>query len=205
MALKRKRSSATVSSPASISSSATKSASPPPLFFQQNPPIELSHEPTWSFPTYDDHPQQHLNSRTRKRYRNNRPDEEAVYASTIEKLFAAQKQLTITSPVYSPPTTTTPPSESTESTELPPQRTTLHSFWRLQQAPLSSSSTMMDCAYDTNTSRETSCENDDSMDIDDGFVNEGTSCQSCHRRVHGRYTAIGNLRVCLTCASSAYR
>lgn len=222
MALKRKRSSATISSPASIASDATQSASPPPYFFQQSQPVELSHKPTWSLPTYEYQPQHHLNSRTRKRYRNNRPDEEAVYgvscwlgavitmssladvcriaASTIEKLYAAQKQLPLASPVCSSNTTTPPP----EPTELPTQRTTLHSFWRLPQAP-PSTSMMMDCAYDTDISRDTSCDDDDSMDIDESFVDRVAACQSCQRQIQGRYTAIGNLRVCITCASSAYR
>lgn len=222
MALKRKRSSAAISSPASLDSNATHASSPPSFFYQQSQPVELSHKPTWSFPTYDDQPLQHLNSRTRKRYRNNRPDEEAVYgvscwlgavmsmssladvcriaASTIEKLYAGEKQLTLASPVCSPTNTTPPPEEA----QLPAQRTTLHSFWRLPQAP-PATSMMMDCAYDTDTSRDTSCENEDSMDIDESIVEPDASCQSCQRRICGRYTAIGNLRVCLTCASSAYR
>lgn len=81
MALKRKRSSVTISSPASITSDATaQSVSPPPFSFpHHSQPYQSYHEPTWSFPKYDDDQNRHLNSRTQKRYRNNRPDEQSVY------------------------------------------------------------------------------------------------------------------------------
>ncbi|KAB8229066.1 hypothetical protein ETB97_001797 [Aspergillus alliaceus] len=39
----------------------------------------------------DDSPK-HLNSRTRKRYRNDRPDDQIVYENTLRRLFTAQQQ-----------------------------------------------------------------------------------------------------------------
>lgn len=196
MALKRKRSSAPLSSPASIASSATTNSASPPPFTHHNQAI---HTPTWSFPTYDDQPQQNLNSRTRKRYRNNRPSEQFVEgvscwlgavmemssladvcrcaASTIAKLFAAQKQLT-----SQPTTTTTPPPEPEQ---LPPQRTTLHSFWRIPQPPPMTLAGI--CGQETDKSRCENCEqlsrhdDDNAMDIDEIFGSKDMACQSCQR------------------------
>lgn len=220
MALKRKRSSPTISSPASVASDATtQSSSPPPFSYQQTRPIELSHKPTWSFPTYEDQPHQHLNSRTRKRYRNNRPDEQSVYgvscwlgavmnmssladvcrcaASTITKLYAAQKQLTNTASICSSPPTTPP----AEPEQLPPQRTTLHSFWRIPQPP-PQTSMAMECQQDVDMSHDAPREDDvsqidNAMDIDE-------TCHSCQRWIRNSRT-VGNLRVCRTCADSGYR
>lgn len=203
MALKRKRSSPTISSPASIASDAT-SASPPPFSFQHhNQPIELSHKPTWLSPTYDDQPQQHLNSRTRKRYRNNRPDEKSVYgvscwlgavidmssladvcrcaANTITMLYAAQKQLTVASTVPLEKTTTPPP----EPVQLPAQRTTLHSFWRIPQPPPATSMPTDPCAHDASSKCNPPHDlyQDDVMDIDGSVVNHDTMCQPWQERV----------------------
>lgn len=86
MGLKRKRSSPAFSSPLSDSSDATTSSSPLPFFYTQSKPVEpLYQKPTWSFPTYDEGMNsQYLNSRTRKRHRDNRPDEEIIHG----ELFA---------------------------------------------------------------------------------------------------------------------
>ena len=98
MALKRKRSSPTFgSSPFTTFTNTTTETSPLPFFYTQSKPIEaLYSKPTWSFPTYSDddsHTQysdpvetkpssRDLNSRTRKRHRDDRPDEESVYGAS---------------------------------------------------------------------------------------------------------------------------
>lgn len=87
MALKRKRSSPGFSSPASdtTSTSTDSNNGSLPFFYAQSKPTEpLYHKPTWSFPTYDDGAEQYrsvadMNSRTRKRHRDDRPGEEVVY------------------------------------------------------------------------------------------------------------------------------
>lgn len=87
MALKRKRSSPSVSSPFSDTSSTTTTLSSNdapaiPFFYHPAKPVELlpQQTPTWSWPTYEDSQSgKHLNSRTRKRHRDDRPDEEDVY------------------------------------------------------------------------------------------------------------------------------
>lgn len=79
MALKRKRSSPAFSSPCSDSSDRSTNAMP--FFYAHSKPVEALHyKPTWSWPTYDDQPSnQYLNSRTRKRHRDNRPDEDQIH------------------------------------------------------------------------------------------------------------------------------
>lgn len=89
MGLKRKRSSPTFSSPASDSSGATNattsSSSPLQFFYSQSKPVDpLYQKPTWSFPTYDEGlSSQHLNSRTRKRHRDDRPEDELIYGMLL--------------------------------------------------------------------------------------------------------------------------
>lgn len=88
MALKRKRSSPGFSSPASDTTSSTSTDSNNgslPFFYAQSKPVEpLYHKPTWAFPTYDDGEKHYrsmadMNSRTRKRHRDDRPEEGTVY------------------------------------------------------------------------------------------------------------------------------
>ncbi|SMY23270.1 unnamed protein product [Zymoseptoria tritici ST99CH_1A5] len=203
MALKRKRSSPAFSSPSSDNSEATTQSSPMGFFYQQSKPVQpLFHKPTWSFPTYDDQASIHLNSRTRKRHRDNRPDEESIYASTIHKLYDAQRQHPHASPIYSE--TNTMNSTST----VPAQRSTLHSFWRIPKAPAT-----VPMALEVNerlvTDMETFCEDcdkplrhTDAMDIDQHFLEEDTSCKLCQRMICDTCAMLGDVRVCLPCASN---
>lgn len=93
MALKRKRSTPSFasSSPLSYTSTTTQTASPLPWFYAQSKPVEaIYHKPTWSFPTYESEEStssHHLGSRTRKRHRDDRPDEKRVHGMfrAIEK------------------------------------------------------------------------------------------------------------------------
>jgi hypothetical protein len=225
MALKRKRSSQAFSSPSSDASEATTLSSPMPLFYQQSKPVEpLFHKPTWSFPTYDDHTSQHLNSRTRKRYRDNRPDEQSVYgasgwigaviqmsmladvcrcaANTINKLYEAQRQHLDASPIHSDMHTTN------ANTTEPTQRSTLHSFWRLPKAPTTISMSI-DSSLRSLDRSNALCEDcdkplrhDDAMDIDEYALEEETSCHACKRRICDSCAVLGDLRICLPCASS---
>ncbi|KAE8378913.1 hypothetical protein BDV26DRAFT_260531 [Aspergillus bertholletiae] len=83
----------------------------------------------------DDSPK-HLNSRTRKRYRNDRPDDKVVYENTLRWLFTAQQQQ---GPI---PHTDDNIDEDMESDPLPsetidPRQQTLHKFFQPSR-PLSS-------------------------------------------------------------------
>lgn len=91
MALKRKRSYPTINSPFSDAFSSGGFSSPTslPFFFAQTKPTEPYYEkPTWSFPTYESDDRSssrvsayQMNSRTQKRHRDDRPDEEAIFGT----------------------------------------------------------------------------------------------------------------------------
>lgn len=83
MAIKRKRSSATFSpmSDSSISSTFTYESSSPtriPSFYTQSKPTSTIHSSN-GWKNMDETISDNINSRTMKRHRDNRPDEEQVY------------------------------------------------------------------------------------------------------------------------------
>lgn len=238
MALKRKRSSPGFSSPASdtTSNSSTETISGClPFFYAQSKPIEpMYFKPTWSFPTYDDGAEHYrsaadMNSRTRKRHRDDRPEEEAVYctmmiyiamlcmsnvadighiaANTISRLFNAQRQHPHAEPVLSAETTTARPEQ--------PQRSTLHTFWRIPKrapAPTLDMPMALDQATTSTTDAGMRCEDcddplrsDDAMELDDDTMTQETACMSCKRSVCDRCAVLGNARICLGCASGHER
>ncbi|EGC48707.1 conserved hypothetical protein [Histoplasma capsulatum var. duboisii H88] len=83
MALKRKASFTTITSPRPHSSSIylnRDQTSPTPMPFLGTATITV------------DEPPRHLHSRTRKRFRNDRPDEQTIYDKTLQWLFSAQRQ-----------------------------------------------------------------------------------------------------------------
>ncbi|THY77687.1 hypothetical protein D6C93_10248 [Aureobasidium pullulans] len=135
MSTKRKRSGSLFVAP-TIDASSTPFLSSPvrlPEFFVQNKTLGPQSSPfSWkqqSSPnTSQDEGQQQLNSRTRKRYRDGRPEEAEIHASTVEKLFSAQKAHPHASPMLSQ--SDLQPQFQPQDT---PQRSTLHSFWHLPQ------------------------------------------------------------------------
>ncbi|OJD16984.1 hypothetical protein AJ78_02873 [Emergomyces pasteurianus Ep9510] len=83
MALKRKASFTTITSPSShnyYNLSSSPCASPIPISFLGTATITV------------DEPPRHLHSRTRKRFRNDRPDEQSIYDKTLQWLFSAQRK-----------------------------------------------------------------------------------------------------------------
>ncbi|PWY91190.1 hypothetical protein BO70DRAFT_376930 [Aspergillus heteromorphus CBS 117.55] len=79
----------------------------------------------------DDAPR-HLHSRTRKRFRNDRPDEEVVYENTLRWLYTAQQQ----QPTPAPPTDedASEPEPVPSSEIVDPRQQTLHKFFRPSQS-----------------------------------------------------------------------
>ncbi|THW24096.1 hypothetical protein D6D24_00203 [Aureobasidium pullulans] len=135
MSTKRKRSGSLFVAPTIDASPAPFFSSPVrlPEFFVQNKTLGPQSSPfSWkqqSSPnTSQDEGQQQLNSRTRKRYRDGRPEEAEIHASTVEKLFSAQKAHPHASPMLSQ--SDLQPQFQPQDT---PQRSTLHSFWHLPQ------------------------------------------------------------------------
>ncbi|KXT03566.1 hypothetical protein AC578_10007 [Pseudocercospora eumusae] len=199
MPLKRKRSSPAFSPAASDTSDATTPSSPLSFFYHQTKPVApLFDKPTRSCPTYDDQlTSQHLNSRTRKRHRDNRPDEQEVYASTIHRLREAQKQHPNAAPVPSQHTQVQPNAQ--------PQRSTLHSVWRIPQAPIHTAMIVHSQDQARAESRCEDCEgplrHSDAMDLDEVLLEEECRCKSCYRKVCDTCAVLRNARVCLECAS----
>ncbi|KAG5207293.1 hypothetical protein GTR04_6314 [Trichophyton interdigitale] len=132
--MKRKASLSTILSPRSSTSFYDRTVSPIPCSIGDAMVI-------------DDTPQ-HLHSRTRKRFRNDRPDEQAVYDNTLRWLFSAQRQAE-NHGLYPEPITSIDDSlqgleedpsfqEDSTTTSLPkpdPLQKTLHHFFRPASAP----------------------------------------------------------------------
>ena len=222
MALKRKRSSPSLSSLASDGSV----ASPDQLFsfyFQSKPIEPLFHKSSSPFPTYNEKPhREYLNSRTRKRHRDGRPDDQTVYgvscwlgavinmstladvcrcaASTINRLYDAQRQHPHASPVRSQ--TSMPQRQPNQ-----PQKNTLHAFWRICQPPIEASLTT-DSDHIPNTTPVSRCEDcdgalrhEEAMDIDEAVFEHETTCHICQRHVCDTCAIRGDVRICLSCSS----
>ncbi|OKL64600.1 hypothetical protein UA08_00111 [Talaromyces atroroseus] len=89
----------------------------------------------------------HLNSRTRKRFRDARPDEQTVYANTLRILYQAQKE-----PIVSnPPDESTPPPSKPEAPD--PRQQTLLKFFQPAPAPSSLAPVNMQCHSTNNNIR----------------------------------------------------
>ncbi|APA06975.1 hypothetical protein SS1G_04346 [Sclerotinia sclerotiorum 1980 UF-70] len=171
-----------------------------------------------------------FSSRTRKRHRDNRPNEETVHQHTLSLLYSAQQPSNIDTSCMSPPS----PSAISPRTIIPhppnnpAHQASLHSFWQLpsnrQISPDSDSSYASSTSVSPKTITHhlflpTNCEDcdeslanregGDEMDVDTimdinmhgtGETNHG--CTSCGKQVcHS--CAVSNLgmeRKCLSCA-----
>ncbi|PQE04244.1 orf21 protein [Rutstroemia sp. NJR-2017a BVV2] len=166
-----------------------------------------------------------LSSRTRKRHRDNRPNEEIVHQHTLSLLYSAQQHqynsfpTPTTSPTFAPVAPIPAPNQASHQSSL-------HSFWQLPSArhtsPGSDSSSPSTSANtpalisNNQFFRPTNCEDcdaslsqedGDGMDVDmmmdvDGAGEVNHACTSCGKAVcHS--CAVSNLgmqRKCLGCA-----
>ncbi|KAI9810042.1 MAG: hypothetical protein M1827_006740 [Pycnora praestabilis] len=215
MAHKRKRSSSlSFASPQSNSSNASTSAidercsssSPTPLpqpFFTQAADAFLNK-------TWDDR-SRHLSSRTRKRFRDNRPSEEIVYENTLQKLFFARPSA---SPIPSHPHSPQSLAAPSLSQKPPPPQSSLHAFWSLprpQPPPTTTvhtpriSSPMQVSDHhceDCDTPLLPLDDGIDAMDVD-GLSGDAQMCGSCGKRVCDTCAVLGDERTCLECATTS--
>ncbi|EMC94555.1 hypothetical protein BAUCODRAFT_44270, partial [Baudoinia panamericana UAMH 10762] len=145
-------------------------------------------------------------SRTRKRHRDDRPEEGDVYASTLKRLFDAQKRHPDASPMPSSQSLPTP-----SAGHGTPQRSTLHSFWKLPSEPSRRDLDAMD--VDDGAQRlvleSLRCEDCDRRLMDDeggliveSMIEQETACVCCRRRVCDTCSVSGDRRICLGCAST---
>ncbi|KAI9051841.1 hypothetical protein LZ554_004102 [Drepanopeziza brunnea f. sp. 'monogermtubi'] len=213
MVLKRKRSESEISTSSSLLSS--------PLSASNFMPIDS--QPQIATPSL-------FASRTRKRYRDNRPAESEVHQHTLSLLFSAQQR----PPQSSLPTSFRPSSHaqkpvSAVPSSQPSQQASLHSFWH---GPMTASSTRHsspsstysaspvttpgvspgvksmfpatnceDCDASLGASNDLDAMDVDVMDMDIGMV-ESHACTACGKYVcHGcSVSNLGAERKCLNCA-----
>ncbi|KAF5027688.1 hypothetical protein F66182_172 [Fusarium sp. NRRL 66182] len=140
----------------------------------------------------------HLNSRTMKRFRDNRPSEEMIHQRTLNMLYSAQNQH---QPIL--------PSEiahtSSEAARPDSHQQSLHRFWNISSAPSTSSSD-----FNQTEATPSNCDDcgaglsdpgEEGMEID-GFENECHSCGACGKHVcfSCSVSNLGEQRRCLQCA-----
>jgi hypothetical protein len=218
MVLKRKRSDSEISV-----SSGSFLSSPPP----QNA-METSSLPPSISPFLREINPPHLSSRTRKRFRDNRPSEAKIHGKpsatddssdfladfvtehTLSMLYSAQNNQ---QPSHAPPPIAHAPLLTTNAV----QQTSLHSFWSLpsrtsscasSDAGASSLSLAVICQAANCEDCETLLvsEDGDAMDIDMDIDEQGTAldyaCSKCQKLVCHRcaISNLGSYRQCLMCA-----
>lgn len=149
--------------------------------------------------------------RTRKRVRDNRPDERAIHENTVHKLFLAQRQPHSAFPVPPAPADNQPALAVTK-----PQKSTLHSFWNIAAPPVQAPIFSYGATHSHVEVQGPRCEDCDahlqveegSMDIDmnvDRMGDEGVfACTECGRNVCGTCAVVGDVRRCLQCATHGY-
>lgn len=119
----------------------------------------------------------------------------------MNRLYNAQREHPDASPICA--------SSPNVAAPVLPQRSTLHSFWRIpQQPPLSTIPMVLDHGVMDMQQRDTRCEDcdgllrhDEAMEIDEHVYVQETSCWECRRRVCDMCAVKGDRRVCLGCAS----
>lgn len=162
----------------------------------------------------------YLNARTRKRYRDNRPDTEAVHQNTLTRLYAAQRQIhteeiaeqrraqQVGSYLMS---LDVPEQASMHQTSVEPKQKSLDAFFgnnRSMTRPTVSHSNFSFATTSTNMVSPMVCDDcnaplqedpgTDGMDID--VVEHDWDCYHCSRRVCDVCSVRGDHRVCLECA-----
>ncbi|CAI0647383.1 unnamed protein product [Colletotrichum noveboracense] len=145
----------------------------------------------------------HLDSRTRKRFRDNRPSQEEVHQRTLQMLYSAQQQdQNMENALSSSPAPAPAVARNTQKS--------LHSFWNIKSAQPPVSRTASPPVHQRALS-PTSCEDcgtelgtadADGMDID-GCEGDN-ACGACGKHVCSQcsITNLGEQRRCLHCSGS---
>ena len=144
----------------------------------------------------------HLNVRTRKRVRDNRPALELIHRNTLAKLFEAQRQ-----PHPTMPLTGDGKTEPQMITSQVPAQRNLHSFFSIPQSHVlvteprvteQLTSACEDCGNSLVAISGINASDIDMMDVSD---QEGIfACASCHRNVCDTCSVRADHRLCLECA-----
>lgn len=212
-----------------------------------------SRSTTWTFATASRVKGSDWGHRTRKRFRDNRPDEDSIHgkpnpqslcapaatlqptitnhtmtASTLNKLFAAQRDHPHATPTPTPTPTLTPIDSLAQPCRpvlFHPQKSTLHAFWKQLPAPpvrphifplqprhpphtLLPRPQCDDCdAVLHSESGHLDSSMDMAVDVDMGDAAETSAfaCHACGKRVCGTCAVVATRRFCLGCATSGGR
>ncbi|KAI9879519.1 MAG: hypothetical protein M1830_008312 [Pleopsidium flavum] len=221
MAFKRKRSTSTFSpfSDSSCASPSKRESSHSPTLFHTFCSSDITMAETthqidnWTMTITEITPW-HLHSRTRKRFRDSRPEESTVHKNTFQKLVSAQRSPSAT-PIPSLPQAPPSPSPSTSPTHHPHPQTSLLSFWALPYRPTASRPSPFTTPTSPTTVPEApKCEDCDApltpteaeaLDVEMGGTDAESSyaCRGCGREVCGTCAVMGDVRTCLQCATSS--
>ncbi|KAJ3496653.1 hypothetical protein NLG97_g2508 [Lecanicillium saksenae] len=132
MTLKRKRSSSELpSSPLSFSSAFS---SPP-----SNGPSRIDFTPRMGLINPC-----HLNSRTMKRFRDNRPSQDEIHQRTLELLYTAQQQQQYQDPPSPSPIVEAPPQLEQLQSNHSNNQQSLHRFWNIRSQPTAAPDTTIE-------------------------------------------------------------
>ncbi|KAH7402878.1 hypothetical protein BKA66DRAFT_507732 [Pyrenochaeta sp. MPI-SDFR-AT-0127] len=217
MGFKRKRSMddspLSISSFGAVSTPDAQSPTPFPQHFDGAMDIDTaSRSNAWDFTSASRVKSSDWGNRTRKRFRDNRPDERAIHENTLNKLFAAQRNQPQASPIPSDPVPFQEPALVTSK----PQKSTLHSFWKQLPAPPVQPIFVSTPVHHQEASNAPRCEDcdtplqsgTDSMDVDidmdmgGAVVGDSFACNDCGKNVCGTCAVVSTRRHCLQCATS---
>lgn len=219
MTIKRKRSEddaspLSISSFGGLSTPETQSLS---LFSPYDGTVEMetdsaSRSNPWNFANASRVKSSDWGHRTRKRFRDNRPDERSIHENTLNKLFAAQHTIPSASPI---PTDTLPTTQSS-CPVIQQQKSTLHSFWKqLPAQPVRPLIFPIQPRQPQALPQLPQCDDCDApligdadgmdmdMDMDMGGAVESSpfACCDCGKKVCGTCAVAANRRMCLGCAT----
>jgi len=185
-------------------SSSSILSSPPPT----NPMDIDKFSPVNHYQSMQDMTPTHLSSRTRKRYRDNRPSEATIHQHTLSILFSAQSN-----PQASPTPSQAP---AIVSSHVSTRQSSLHSFWTLpaRSSSCESASASGASSPTMNIYQATNCEDcntsfvpigGNEMDVDmDNTYGSGSdhACSACSKQVCDQCSVsnLGSQRQCLICA-----
>jgi hypothetical protein len=116
-------------------------------------------------------------------------------ATTIHRLFEAQKELPQASPVPSQLPSIPQPTRS--------QRSTLHSFWSISHPPAAvpPPNHAADGARMSCEDCDRALQPVDAMDLDESTLDSETQCTGCRRRICDACAVLGDERICLACTN----
>ena len=148
--------------------------------------------------------QRHMNLRTRKRFRDNRPDEDAIHKATLAKLFSAQQQATPPDQHFvMMPDVSLPESNECGPVTMPERsQRDLHSFFAIKSQPVKPQQRQLisEVQHHCEDCGNRLCGALDSTMLDvEMIVDQEYACYVCSRHVCDICAVRGKERICLEC------